>query len=109
MSWDYLVWFVIGAICAVRLPILPFTLVVVVGIACYAFTLIGSGNPATTITLWCLFYAASLQAGYFFTHFLLYLIYVKIGGRDRKRRPNADDVPDQEFRHASHTSPKTRR
>ena len=94
MAWGLIVSFVVGALCALRVPILLFTIIVLIVMAGYAFANIGSGSSALDIALWSFILAAVLEAGYIFPRLLLYIIYVKVLGRDigRSKSNNGSDL-----------------
>jgi uncharacterized protein YqgC (DUF456 family) len=83
MHWGLLVSFLIGALCAIRLPALHFMLVVIMGISAYALIYQGSYSSNGNLILWCIIYAAMLQVGYVFSNFIFYLIYSRAGSRER--------------------------
>jgi hypothetical protein len=85
MPWALAVSFVVGAICAVRLPVLIFTLIVVFVMIAFAAASMTMGNSVLATALWSLAYAAMLEAGYIFVHGLFYLFYVKRAARGSKR------------------------
>ncbi|WP_028747161.1 hypothetical protein [Rhizobium mesoamericanum] len=77
MPWAIAVSFLVGAICAVRLPVLLFTLIVALIVVVFAVIGHGLGNSFATVAVWAIIYAAALEAGYLFVHWLFYLFYVK--------------------------------
>jgi hypothetical protein len=77
MPWAIAVSFVVGAVCAVRLPVLLFTIVVALVVVVFAVTSHSIGNSVGSSALWALAYAAALEAGYVFSHCLFYLAYVR--------------------------------
>lgn len=80
--------FLVGAVCAVRLPVLIFTLVVALVVFVFGIINYGIGNPLVSSALWALAYAAALEAGYVFAHCLFYLLYVRRSIRHEKQAPN---------------------
>ncbi|GAC1045786.1 hypothetical protein [Rhizobium sp. No.120] len=94
MAWGLIVSFVVGALCALRVPILLFTIIVLVVMVGYALSNIGSDSSALDIAAWSFILAAVLEAGYIFPHLLLYIIYVKVLGRDigRSKSRNGSDL-----------------
>jgi hypothetical protein len=75
-------------------PILLFTIIVLIVMVGYALSNIGSGNSALNIVAWSFILAAVLEAGYIFPRLLLYIIYVKVLGRDigRSKSKNGSDL-----------------
>ncbi|MBB3569114.1 hypothetical protein [Rhizobium sp. BK491] len=94
MAWGLIVSFVVGALCALRVPILLFTIIVLIVMVGYALSNIGSGSSALDILAWSFILAAVLEAGYIFPRVLLYVIYVKVLGRDigRSNSRNGSDL-----------------
>lgn len=94
MAWGLIVSFVVGALCALRVPILLFTIIVLIVMVGYALSNIGSGSSALDIIAWSFILAAVLEAGYIFPRMLLYVIYVKVLGRDigRSNSRNGSDL-----------------
>lgn len=94
MAWGLIVSFVVGALCALRVPILLFTIIVLIVMVGYALSNIGSGSSALDILVWSFILAAVLEAGYIFPRMLLYVIYVKVLGRDigRSNSRNGSDL-----------------
>ncbi|OCJ07880.1 hypothetical protein A6U87_11465 [Rhizobium sp. AC44/96] len=88
MPWSLLVLFLVGAVCAVRLPILHFTLVVVIVIAGYALASIGSAKSGIEVFVWSALYAGALEGGYILANCLFYLVFVKFFARKYKRPPS---------------------
>ncbi|HEY0122522.1 MAG TPA: hypothetical protein VGC14_12320 [Rhizobium sp.] len=87
MAWGLVLSFVVGALCALRVPILHFTIVVLAIMVGYAVMNIGTGSSVTEICAWSALLAVVLEAGYLFPHLLFYVVYVKLLGRDRRRSP----------------------
>jgi len=85
MAWGLIISFVVGVLCALRVPILHFTIIVVIVMVGYALANIGSGNSAIDIVAWSFILAAVLEAGYIFPHVVFYVVYVKLLGRDLGR------------------------
>jgi hypothetical protein len=96
MPWALLISFAIGALCAARIPVLHFTVLVAAVMGAYASIGIATASPALNTVLWAAIYAVMLEAGYMFSHLLYYLIVVKVIKRDAKK-------PSSELR--SRTSP----
>jgi hypothetical protein len=87
MAWGLVLSFAVGVLCALRVPILHFTLIVLAIMVGYAVMNIGTGSSVTEILAWSALLAVVLEAGYVFPHLLFYIVYVKLLGRDRKRSP----------------------
>ncbi|MEZ2218587.1 hypothetical protein [Rhizobium sp. RCC_161_2] len=85
MAWGLVLSFAVGALCALRVPILHFTIIVLAIMVGYAAMQIGTGSSVTDILLWSALLAVVLEAGYVFPHLLFYVVYVKLLGRDRRR------------------------
>ncbi len=77
MGWALAICFVIGAISALRLPVLIFTLIVLVVMAAYAVFSFSTGSAVLPAVGWSIAFAAALEAGYLFTHGALYFLYVR--------------------------------
>lgn len=82
MPWALLISFVIGALCATRIPVLHFTILVSAVMIAYAMIGIASGSAVMDTILWCAAYAVLLEAGYMFSHLAYYMIVVKVTKRD---------------------------
>lgn len=82
IHWGLLVSFLIGAVCAIRLPILHFTLIVIAGILVFACS--AAYESSAGIFLWCLAYAALMQIGYVFSNYIFHLIYARAHVRQRR-------------------------
>ncbi|MGV1760061.1 hypothetical protein [Rhizobium sp. P44RR-XXIV] len=87
MAWGLIISFAVGVLCALRVPILHFTIIVLIVMVGYSLANIGSANSTLDNIGWSFVLAAVLEAGYIFPHVLLYLVYVKILGRDLNRSP----------------------
>lgn len=85
MAWGLIISFAVGVLCALRVPILHFTIIVLIVMVGYALANIGSGNSAINIIGWSFILAAVLEAGYIFPHVIFYVVYVKLLGRDLGR------------------------
>lgn len=85
MAWGLIISFAVGVLCALRVPILHFTIIVLIVMVGYALANIGSGSSALHILRWSFVLAVVLEAGYIFPHVLLYVVYVKLLGRDIRR------------------------
>lgn len=84
MPWALLISFVVGALCAARIPVLHFTILVLAVMIAYAFIGTSSGGGVIDRVLSCAAYAVLLEAGYMFSHLLYYLIVAKLIKRDNK-------------------------
>lgn len=85
MAWGLIISFAVGVLCALRVPILHFTIIVLIVMFGYAIASVGSGSSALGIIGWSFILAAALEAGYIFPHVLFYIVYVKVLGRDLRR------------------------
>lgn len=85
MAWGLIISFAVGVLCALRVPILHFTIIVLIVMVGYAIANIGSGNSVLAVIGWSFILAAVLEAGYIFPHVLFYVVYVKLLGRDLGR------------------------
>jgi vacuolar-type H+-ATPase subunit I/STV1 len=88
MAWGLVLSFAVGALCALRVPILHFTIIVLAIVVGYAVMNIGTGSSAIDILSWAALLAVILEAGYIFPHLLFYVVYVKLLGRERRRSPD---------------------
>ncbi len=86
MGWAIAVCFVIGAVCALRLPVLIFALIVAVVIAAYFFIGISAGWQVAHTLAWSAVIGVALEAGYLSTHGAFYILYVRSAKRDRAHR-----------------------
>lgn len=84
MHWSFLVWILVGMVCAIRVPILHFTLVVIAGVCVYAVVFQSSYVSAGQLLVWCLIYGALLQFGYVCTHCIFYLTYIRTAVKERR-------------------------
>lgn len=84
MHWSFLVWILVGMLCAIRLPILHFTLVVIAGVCVYAVLFHSSYDSAGQLLVWCLIYGALLQFGYVCSHCIFYLMYIRTAAKERR-------------------------
>ena len=82
MPWALLISFAIGALCAARIPVLHFTILVSAVMIAYSVIGIASGGAIMDTFLWCAAYAVLLEAGYMFSHLLYYMIVAKAAKRD---------------------------
>ncbi len=94
MGWAVPACVVIGAISAVRIPLLVFTVGVFVAIALVAVFGLGSGRSTTDIALMAASMATLLEGGYLAGHAILHLIY----GRERPRRRQPVEKIQSKFR-----------
>jgi hypothetical protein len=78
--------FLIGAVCAVRLPVLIFTLIVALVMVVFGAISYSSGYSLGSAALFAVIYAAALEGGYVLAHFVFYLVYVRRASRGDKRR-----------------------
>ncbi|EJK86703.1 hypothetical protein MOV66_06210 [Agrobacterium sp. SHOUNA12C] len=85
MAWGLVLSFAVGALCALRVPILHFTILVLAIMVGYAVMNIGTASSAIEVFSWTALLAVILEAGYVFPHLLFYVVYVKLLGRDRRR------------------------
>ncbi len=88
--WALIVSFVVGAVCAVRLPILIFTLVVFLVATVFAAINIHAGISVASTAIWTIAYAASLEIGYVLAHALLYFLYIKRSERASRQQSPLD-------------------
>lgn len=83
MHWSFLVWILVGMVCAIRVPILHFTLVVIAGVCVYAVVFSRLMFPPDN----CWSGASStarLQFGYVCTHCIFYLTYIRTAVKERR-------------------------
>lgn len=86
MGLTLAICFVLGAVSALRMPILVFTLVVMVVMAAYAIFSVVAGMPFLLALGLSMALASVLEAGYIFTHGVLYLLYVRRANEIRAHR-----------------------
>ncbi|RDJ03288.1 hypothetical protein [Rhizobium grahamii] len=86
MGLTLAICFVLGAVSALRMPILVFTLVVMVVMAAYAIFSVVAGMSSIMAFGWSMALASMLEAGYIFTHTVLYLVYVRRADETRAPR-----------------------
>jgi hypothetical protein len=77
--------FLIGAVCAIRLPVLHFAVIMIIGICIYAAARGEVYDSNTTLLLWCVAYVGLLQIGYVFSNCVLYLLHNESGVHARRR------------------------
>ncbi|MBW9118009.1 hypothetical protein JNB88_30805 [Rhizobium cauense] len=77
MGWALVISFLIGAICGLRVPVLIFTLIVLVVMVAYAVVSYSTGSTVVQAIAWGFVLAAVLEAGYVFTHVLLHAFYTR--------------------------------
>ncbi|MBD9449520.1 MULTISPECIES: hypothetical protein [unclassified Rhizobium] len=87
MGWALLVSFLIGAICALRVPVLIFALIVLVVMIAYAGVSYTNGSPLMHAIAWGFVFAVVLEAGYVFAHLLLHSFYTRRASDTEKRTP----------------------
>lgn len=85
MEWAIAVSFLIGVICALRMPVLIFTLTVLIVMIAYAIASYSIGSSLLQSVAWSLAFAVVLEAGYLSGHGILYCLYSQRteGGRRR--------------------------
>lgn len=88
--WALIVSFVVGAVCAVRLPVLIFTLMVSLVAIVFAAISLHAGTSLASTAIWTLVYAAALEIGYVLAHGLLYFLYIKRSERASRQQPPLD-------------------
>ncbi|OWW00099.1 hypothetical protein ATY81_25205 [Rhizobium sp. R72] len=77
MASTLLILFAIGAACALRAPILIVTLILLAVMIAHAIASYSGGSTFLGSLGWGLVFAGSLEAGYLFTHGILYFLYVR--------------------------------
>ncbi|KGE01594.1 hypothetical protein [Rhizobium sp. YS-1r] len=75
MGWTFAVCVLIGAVCALRMPILVFAIVAFIVMAVYAAMSYAAGSTAWQAIGWGFLFAALLEAGYVVSYWLLYFFY----------------------------------
>ncbi|MDQ0562026.1 putative membrane protein [Rhizobium mesoamericanum] len=68
MGWALVVSFLIGAICALRMHVLIFTLIVVAVLIAYTGVSLSTGSSFTHAIAWGFVFASVLEAGYVVIH-----------------------------------------
>ncbi|WP_112436873.1 hypothetical protein [Rhizobium sp. AN80A] len=87
MGWALVISLLIGAICALRVPVLVFALLVIAVLVIYAVVSYSSGSTLWHAVLWGGAFAVMLEAGYVLTHVLLHAFYTRRVDNDEKRTP----------------------
>ncbi|MDR6817503.1 hypothetical protein J2X76_002679 [Neorhizobium sp. 2083] len=87
MAWAVVSAFVIGALCAVRLPILIFTLLVSVMTVAFALTGIVLGYAMPTVLMWSFLLLVALEAGCAGMNGLFFLLYARKRVAKREASP----------------------
>jgi hypothetical protein len=85
MEWAAAVSFLIGVVCALRMPVLVFTIAVLIVMIAYAIASYSIGSTLLQSVAWSVAFAVVLEAGYLFGHGILYCLYSRrtAGGRRR--------------------------
>jgi hypothetical protein len=83
MAWSVMGAFLVGLVFALRLPILHFTIAMIVVVIAYALTALSVGHVTSAVLKSSLIYGAVLEFGYVFAHLILYFAYLKMSGRQR--------------------------
>ncbi|MBB3399616.1 MULTISPECIES: hypothetical protein [unclassified Rhizobium] len=87
MGWALVISFLIGAVCALRVPVLIFTLIVLVVMIAYAGASYFAGSPVLNAFAWGFVFAVVLEAGYVFAHVVLHAFYARRASDTEKRAP----------------------
>ena len=85
MAWALVISFIIGALCAIRLPILIFTLIVALVVVVFSLTGAALGYSFSTIANWSVLLASALEAGCMATHAFFYVAFVRRKSVEKKR------------------------
>ena len=86
MGLTLAICFILGAVSALRMPILVFTLVVMVVMGAYTIFSVVAGTSFFLALGLSVALASVLEAGYIFTHGVLYLVYVRRANETRAHR-----------------------
>ena len=84
MLWALPICFAIGALCALKIPVLHFAIVVMAVMAVYTIACVLSGGPVVASLLWMVLFAVSLEAGYVFDHLIAYLTATRVTKQEVK-------------------------
>jgi uncharacterized membrane protein len=87
MGWALAISLLIGAVCALRVPVLIFALLVLAVLAIYAVVSYTTGNTLWYAIGWGIAFAVALEAGYVLTHVLLHAFYARRVDNAEKRAP----------------------
>ena len=87
MGWALIISFLIGAVCALRVPVLIFALIVLVVMVAYAGVSYSTGSSLMQAIAWGFVFSVVLEAGYVFTHVLLHSFYTRRASDAEKRSP----------------------
>ncbi|MDM9625165.1 hypothetical protein QTL95_04595 [Rhizobium sp. S152] len=87
MGWALVISFLIGAVSALRVPVLIFTLIVLVVLIVYTGIGYTTGSPILNAIAWGFVFAFVLEAGYVFTHVLLHSLYTRRASDNENRAP----------------------
>ncbi|WP_105426788.1 hypothetical protein [Neorhizobium tomejilense] len=85
MTWALVIAFIIGLLCAARLPILIFTLFVLAVVIVLATTAIVLDYSISDTLTWAFLAAVALEAGCVAMNGIFYLLYVRrrVNGREQ--------------------------
>ncbi|CDZ40587.1 Hypothetical protein NGAL_HAMBI1145_54560 [Neorhizobium galegae bv. officinalis] len=85
MTWVLVIAFIIGLLCAARLPILIFTLFVLAVVIVLATTAIVLDYSISDALTWAFLVTVALEAGCVAMNGIFYLLYVRrrVNGRER--------------------------
>ena len=83
MGWALATCLLIGAVCALRVPILVFALIAFTVMLIYAVVSYSGGSTALQAVGWGFVFAAVLQTGYVLSYWLIYLLYSRRAAKDR--------------------------
>lgn len=75
MGWAIAVSFLTGVVCALRMPILIFTLIVLIVMIACAIASYSVGSSLLQSIAWALAFAGVLEAGYLSGHGILHCLY----------------------------------
>jgi hypothetical protein len=85
MEWAAAISFLIGVVCALRMPVLVFTITVLIVMIVYAIASYSTGSTLVQSVAWGLAFAVVLEAGYLFGHAILYGLYSRRTADGRRR------------------------
>ncbi|CDN58103.1 Hypothetical protein RG1141_PA12710 (plasmid) [Neorhizobium galegae bv. officinalis bv. officinalis str. HAMBI 1141] len=85
MTWDLVIAFIVGLLCAARLPILIFTLVVLAVVIILATAAIVLDYSVSDALTWASLVAVALEAGCVAMNGIFYFLYVRRRVNEREQ------------------------
>ncbi len=85
MTWDLVIAFIVGLLCAARLPILIFTLVILAVVIILATAAVVLDYSVSDALTWAFLVAVALEAGCVAMNGIFYLLYVRRRVNEREQ------------------------